>query len=186
MGKVQKANNSAIVISFSRETLHYGVNCWSWYFRVDEPLWLGRTFRVSALSRAQHFRCCNKTRFILPGSVCCYAGPTAECAWVLLQNSSCKVHAEMAKYKKNRRHLMHYCMRSCQSKSVTSHIFGDRPCGLVVRVPGCRPRDPWFDSQRYHIFWVAVGLERGPLSHCEDKLGATSTKRSDSDLGNWD
>jgi hypothetical protein len=25
-------------------------------------------------------------------------------------------------------------------------------CGLVVRVPGYRSRDPWFDSWRYQIF----------------------------------
>jgi hypothetical protein len=35
--------------------------------------------------------------------------------------------------------------------------FMDRRCGLVVR-------GPVFDSQRYQIFCVAVGLERGPLS----------------------
>jgi hypothetical protein len=40
----------------------------------------------------------------------------------------------------------------------------DRFCGLVVRVPGYRSRGPGFDSQRYHIFWEVVGLERGPLS----------------------
>jgi hypothetical protein len=33
----------------------------------------------------------------------------------------------------------------------------DRLCVLMVRGPG-------FDSQRYHIFLVAVGLKRGPLS----------------------
>jgi hypothetical protein len=28
----------------------------------------------------------------------------------------------------------------------------DRLCGLVVRVPGYRYRDPGFDSRRYQIF----------------------------------
>jgi hypothetical protein len=37
-------------------------------------------------------------------------------------------------------------------------------CGLVVRVPGYRSRDPGFDSRLYRIFWEVVGLERGPLS----------------------
>ena len=37
-------------------------------------------------------------------------------------------------------------------------------CGLVVRVSGYRYRGPGFDSRRYQIFWVVVGLERGPLS----------------------
>jgi hypothetical protein len=67
---------------------------------------------------------------------------------------------------------------------VTSHV--DRLCGLVVRVPGSKPRGPWLDSRRYQIFWVAVGLERGPLSPCEDKWGATWKKRSGSRLENWD
>jgi hypothetical protein len=45
----------------------------------------------------------------------------------------------------------------------------DRLCVLVVIVPGCRPRGRGLDSRRYYIFWVAVGLERGPLSPCESK-----------------
>jgi hypothetical protein len=40
----------------------------------------------------------------------------------------------------------------------------DRLCGLVIRVPDYRPRDPGFDFRRYQIFWEVVGLERGPLS----------------------
>ena len=46
-------------------------------------------------------------------------------------------------------------------------MFGyqpDRLCGLVVRVSGYRYRGHAFDSRRYQIFWVVVGLERGPLS----------------------
>jgi hypothetical protein len=56
----------------------------------------------------------------------------------------------------------------------------DRLCGLVVRRPGCRPRGPGFDSRQYQIFCIVVGLERGPLSPCEDKWGATSKKSSGS------
>ena len=40
----------------------------------------------------------------------------------------------------------------------------DRLFGLVVRVSGYRYRGLGFDSRHYHIFWVVVGLERGPLS----------------------
>jgi hypothetical protein len=40
----------------------------------------------------------------------------------------------------------------------------DRPCGLLVRVPGYRLQRSGFDSQRYQIFWEVVGLERGLLS----------------------
>ena len=40
----------------------------------------------------------------------------------------------------------------------------DRLCGLVVTVSGYRYRGPGFDSRRYQIFWVVVGLERGLLS----------------------
>jgi hypothetical protein len=45
----------------------------------------------------------------------------------------------------------------------------DLLCGVVVRIPG-------FHSRRYQIFWVAVGLELGPLNPCEDKWGATWQK----------
>jgi hypothetical protein len=34
----------------------------------------------------------------------------------------------------------------------------------TVRVPGCLSRSNGFDSRRYQIFCVAVGMERGPLS----------------------
>ena len=40
----------------------------------------------------------------------------------------------------------------------------DRLCGLVVRVSGYRYRGLGFDSRRYQIFRVVLGLERGPLS----------------------
>jgi hypothetical protein len=42
-----------------------------------------------------------------------------------------------------------------------SQCWCDRLCGLVVRVPGCKPRGPEFDSRRYQIFSLAVVLERG-------------------------
>ena len=51
------------------------------------------------------------------------------------------------------------------SVHIASYLFPeDRLCGLVVRVSGYRYRGLGFDSRRYHIFWVAVGLERGALS----------------------
>jgi len=34
----------------------------------------------------------------------------------------------------------------------------------VVRVSGYKYRGPGFDPRRYQIFWVVVGLERGPLN----------------------
>jgi hypothetical protein len=40
----------------------------------------------------------------------------------------------------------------------------DRLCGLVVRVPGCRSKDPGYDSRRCEIFCEVFGLERGPFS----------------------
>jgi hypothetical protein len=43
-------------------------------------------------------------------------------------------------------------------------IYLDRLCGLVVRLPGYRPRGPGFESRPYEIFGVVVDVERGPLS----------------------
>jgi hypothetical protein len=55
----------------------------------------------------------------------------------------------------------------------------------------CKKRDHQVDQDMvlpsgYHIFWVAVGLKRGPLSPCEDKWGATWKESSGSGLENWD
>jgi hypothetical protein len=52
--------------------------------------------------------------------------------------------------------LQEHYSRSCPSS--------DRLCGVAVRVPGYRFRDPGFDSRRYQVFWEVVSLERGPLS----------------------
>ena len=51
-------------------------------------------------------------------------------------------------------------------KAFIFYLFNDsdRLCGLVVRVSGYRYRGLGFDSRCYQIFWVVVGLERGPLS----------------------
>ena len=43
-------------------------------------------------------------------------------------------------------------------------LIFDHLCGLVVRVSGYRYRGLGFDSRRYQIFWIEVGLERGPFS----------------------
>jgi hypothetical protein len=62
-----------------------------------------------------------------------------------------------------------------------------RLCGLVVRVPGYKSRDPGFDSRRYHIFLEVAGLERGPLSlvsTIEELLG--KKKSSSSGLESWE
>jgi hypothetical protein len=62
----------------------------------------------------------------------------------------------------------------------------DRVCGLLVRLPCCRPIGPGFDFKRCEIFCIALGLERCPLSPCEDKWGATWKKSSGSGLENLD
>jgi hypothetical protein len=48
-------------------------------------------------------------------------------------------------------------------------MLPDRLCDLVVRLPGFRPRGRGFDYRRCQIFGVAIGLEWGALSSCEDK-----------------
>jgi hypothetical protein len=57
-------------------------------------------------------------------------------------------------------------------------------CDLVARVPGRRHRGPGFDSRRYHIFCVAVGLERGPLSLVRINEELLERKSSGSELEN--
>jgi hypothetical protein len=54
-----------------------------------------------------------------------------------------------------------------RTERACSSYTGD--CGLVVRVPGCSHRGPGFHSWPYLILCVAVVLERGALSPCEDK-----------------
>jgi hypothetical protein len=44
------------------------------------------------------------------------------------------------------------------------YLVVDRLCSIVVGLPNYRSRGPGFDSRSYHIFWVVVGLEPGPLS----------------------
>ena len=60
------------------------------------------------------------------------------------------------------------CTSTCHLFSVFNlavvDSLSDRLCGLVVRVSGYRYRGLRFNSRRYHIFWVVVGLEQGPLS----------------------
>jgi hypothetical protein len=53
----------------------------------------------------------------------------------------------------------------------------DSLCGLVVRVPRYRSRDPGFDSLHYQTFWEVVRLDRSPLSLAstvEEVLGRNS------------
>jgi hypothetical protein len=72
------------------------------------------------------------------------------------------------------------------------YLSCDRLCGLVVRVSGYRYRSRGIDSRRYHIFWVVVGLERGPLSlvrsteklHEQKSSGSRSRKQRLTAVGN--
>jgi hypothetical protein len=59
-------------------------------------------------------------------------------------------------------------------------------CGLVIRVPGGRPRGSRLKSQRYQIFWVAVGLEWGPLSLMSINEELLERESSGYGLENWD
>jgi hypothetical protein len=73
------------------------------------------------------------------------------------------------KYTSTHTHTTALINKLCSADLQRRRIKRDRLCGLLVRVPGCSPRGPGFDSWSYQIFCVAVDLERGPLSPCEDK-----------------
>jgi hypothetical protein len=55
----------------------------------------------------------------------------------------------------------------------------DQSSWLQIQMPG-------LDSQRYHIFWEVVGLERGPLSLVSTIEELLGRKSSGSDLENLD
>jgi hypothetical protein len=59
-------------------------------------------------------------------------------------------------------------------------------CGLMARVLGYTRTGLGFDSRRYPIFWVAVGLERGPLSLVTINEELFERKSSGVGLKNWD
>ena len=70
---------------------------------------------------------------------------------------------------------LHYKPEGREFYSLWGHW--DRLCGLVVRVSGYRYRGLGFVSRRYQIFWVVVGLERGPLrSYLNKKVAAPVQK----------
>jgi hypothetical protein len=78
-----------------------------------------------------------------------------------------------------------HCFYVCINVFLHFYILWDGLCGLAFRVPGCRHRGPGFDSRRYQIFWVAVGLERGPLSLVGMNEELPERKSSGSGLENW-
>jgi hypothetical protein len=61
-------------------------------------------------------------------------------------------------------------MLMTQIKKTGGTLPIDRLCGLVVRVPGYKSRDPGFDFQRYPIFFRSGGSETGPLRITEELL----------------
>jgi hypothetical protein len=81
-------------------------------------------------------------------------------------------------------------MQKCNyCNSRTLQPTTDRLCGPVVRVPGCRTRGTGYDYRRYQISCVAVGLEWGPLSPCEDvRINDELLERKCNGSGpeNWD
>jgi hypothetical protein len=54
----------------------------------------------------------------------------------------------------------------------------------VVRVPDFKPRGPGFVSERYQIFCLAFGQERGPLSLMTINEELLARKNSGSGLEN--
>jgi hypothetical protein len=62
--------------------------------------------------------------------------------------------------------------------------YKENLCGLVVRVPGYRPRGPGSIPERYKIFWEVVGQERGPFSLVSTTEELLERKSSGSGLEN--
>jgi hypothetical protein len=110
---------------------------------------------------------------------------TIRCGWCVISAPCSYVARITINWVRNSKGLVPNCSQiHCQGFCAASGK--NRFCGLVVRLPSCRLRGPGFDSQRCQIFWVAVDLERCPLSPCEGKWGSTWKKSSDSGLDNWD
>jgi hypothetical protein len=60
------------------------------------------------------------------------------------------------------------------------YIFNfDRLCGLVVRFPGYRAKDPGFDSRRYHISQITI-------AHMKSSQSAVTSRFLAKDLNNGD
>jgi hypothetical protein len=103
---------------------------------------------------------------------------------------------EFSEELKNHQLIFEPGSRHCPSNDIlkTRNIIYQKPkkipdclCGLVVRVPGRRPRSPGFDSWLYQIFFsVVVGLEGGPLSLRRINEELLERKHSDSGLENRD
>jgi hypothetical protein len=80
----------------------------------------------------------------------------------------------------------HVIISIVPNEFVTIYIYNDHLCGLVVRMPGCKPRGPGFDFRHYQIFVVAVSLEWGPLSLVSMNEQLLQRKSSGSGLENRD
>jgi hypothetical protein len=85
-----------------------------------------------------------------------------------------------------KKHNSFYVANSVLMKSQRKAVKNDRLCGLVVTVPGCRPRGPGLDSRDYQIFCVAAGLEWSPLSLVTINEELLQRKSSGSGLENRD
>jgi hypothetical protein len=68
------------------------------------------------------------------------------------------------------------------SNVYSQNLHGDRFCGLVIKSSWLKIQRSGFDSQRYHIFWVVVGLKRCPLSLVSTNEALLGRKSSGSGL----
>jgi hypothetical protein len=125
-------------------------------FRSTEWMWsVCNTFRTLERLRIEH---------TLLLTLLYWNGDVGYCPWRILLRTVCynsdSWRAGPFQQEILSKHNICYGITACLESMNRKQ---ERLCGIVVTVPGCSevmgsiPR-------RYQIFWVAVGLERGPLS----------------------
>jgi hypothetical protein len=107
-----------------------------------------------------------------------FCAEATDCNGRIMARSLAQLHTESVFTLRKIKRLLNQTSSPWTRLHQDCNLVDDRPCGLVVWVPGYRSRGPGFDFQRYRSFWEVVGLERGPLklvSTIEELRGRNSS-----------